>query len=91
MSLGVAVEFEFPGGAVGADDCEEGSRGGYEEGLHGEGEGAEGGEAVVGAEDCCSALGGTLADVLEFWRYGRGIDELEVLLKLHGGIGTYHY
>ena len=56
MVCGVAGGFEGAGGAVGFDDGEEGSGGGDEEGFHGEGEGAEGWEAVVGCEDGGCAL-----------------------------------
>ena len=57
LPLRVPGEFVAARGAVGLDYCGEGARGGYEEGFQGEGEGAEGGEAFVGCEDGCSALG----------------------------------
>jgi hypothetical protein len=42
------------------DYCSEGGGGGYEEGLHREGEASEGVEAGIGAVDDCSALGNML-------------------------------
>ncbi len=56
MSLRVPRPFEAPRGAVGGDDGCECSRGGDEEGFHGDGEGAKGVEAQVRAIDCCAAL-----------------------------------
>jgi hypothetical protein len=57
LSLWVPGPFEVAGCPVCIDDCGEGGGGGYEECLHGEGEGAEGREAFMGGVHYRSALG----------------------------------
>ena len=58
MSLRIPCVLVVPRCPVRRDDRDECPGGGDEEGLHGEGEGAEGGEAEVCAVDGCSALSG---------------------------------
>lgn len=59
---------------VGRDDTEEGSRGGDQEGFHGEGEVADGGVAFGGGHHTCES-----ADETDYAADGAALEDLSVM------------